>query len=190
MALIFKVNDDIRQDTLALQVIQLFANIFSKYDLDLFVYPYKTIANRTGENDTIGGVIEVVPNCSSRHQLGKEFASRLLKFFRGKFGAESSNSFKLARSNFIRSLASYGVFCYILNIKDRHNGNIMITDEGHIIHIDYGFIFSISPAGDMNFEKAAFKLTKEMVEILGGDVRAEAYQLLVHLTVKCFLAVR
>lgn len=66
----------------------------------------------------------------------------------------------------------------------------MITDEGHIIHIDYGFIFSISPAGDMNFEKAAFKLTKEMVEILGGDVRAEAYQLLVHLTVKCFLAVR
>ena len=57
MALIFKVNDDIRQDTLALQVLRLFKNIFEKYDLDLFVYPYKTIANRTGSTDTIGGVI-------------------------------------------------------------------------------------------------------------------------------------
>jgi len=48
--------------------------------------------------------------------------------------------------------------CYILQIKDRHNGNILIDNAGHIIHIDFGFILSIAPGG-INFEKAHFKLT-------------------------------
>lgn len=57
--------------------------------------------------------------------------------------------------------------CYMFNIKDRHNGNILLDNKGHMIHIDFGFIFSNSPGG-INFESAPFKLTKEYVEVLGG----------------------
>ena len=41
----------------------------------------------------------------------------------------------------------------------------------------------------MKFEKAEFKLTKEMIQIMGGN-NSEAYKTFVDLTVKAFLACR
>lgn len=51
----------------------------------------------------------------------------------------------------------------------------MINNKGHLIHIDFGFIFDISPAGNMKFERANFKLTKEMIKIMGGSKNSEAF---------------
>jgi phosphatidylinositol 4-kinase len=59
--------------------------------------------------------------------------------------------------------------CYILQIKDRHNGNILIDIEGHILHIDFGFLLSNAPGKGMKFETAPFKLNQEMIDVLGGE---------------------
>ena len=40
--------------------------------------------------------------------------------------------------------------------------------NGNIIHIDFGFILGISP-GNLNFENAPFKITKEYIDILDGQ---------------------
>ena len=69
--------------------------------------------------------------------------------------------------NFTNSLCAYSLVCYILQIKDRHNENILIDIEGHVLHIDFGFLLSNAPGKGVKFEKAPFKLTQEMMQVMG-----------------------
>jgi len=83
------------------------------------------------------------------------------------YDGPSSQNYKIAQRNFVESMAAYSIVCYLLAIKDRHNGNILIDIDGHIVHIDYGFMLSNSP-GSLNWESAPFKLTDELVAVMDG----------------------
>ncbi len=181
---IFKVGDDCRQDVLALQLIAAFRGIFNNVGLDVYVYPYRVTATAPG-----CGVIDVLPNSISRDMLGREAVNGLFDYFVSKYGAVSSIRFQEARNNFVKSMAAYSVISYLLQFKDRHNGNIMIDDAGHILHIDFGFCFDIAPGG-IRFERAPFKLTSEMVAVMGGSTTSQPYRLFEELCVKSFLASR
>ncbi|KAI8063818.1 hypothetical protein BC940DRAFT_327279 [Gongronella butleri] len=181
---IFKVGDDCRQDVLALQLIAVFKNIFASVGLDLYVYPYRVVATEPGR-----GVIDVIPQSISRDQLGREKVNNMYDYFIAKYGSPHTVHFQRARIHFIQSLAAYSVISYLLQIKDRHNGNIMLDDDGHIVHIDFGFIFDIAPGGGI-LEVSPFKLTTEMVQIMGGDAQHQAFRQFSELVVKAYLAAR
>ena len=181
---IFKVGDDCRQDVLALQMIAAFRGIFNNVGLDVYVYPYRVTATAPG-----CGVIDVLPNSISRDMLGREAVNGLYDYFVSKYGAENSIRFQEARNNFVKSMAAYSVISYLLQFKDRHNGNIMVDDAGHILHIDFGFCFDIAPGG-VRFERAPFKLTSEMVAVMGGSTSSQSYKWFEELCIKAFLASR
>ena len=144
---IFKVGDDCRQDVLALQIIAMFKNVFTQIGLVLYLFPYRVTATAPGVSlrplpqftklITLGqcGVIDVVPNATSRDEMGRAKINDLFSYFVDKYGGVETIPFQKARLNFIQSMAAYSVACYILQIKDRHNGNIMIDGDGHIVHI-------------------------------------------------------
>ena len=76
---------------------------------------------------------------------------------------------KKAMNNYISSLAGYSFFSLLfLQIKDRNNGNILIENEGHLIHIDFGFLLSNAPGKGLKFINAPFILSNDMEECLGG----------------------
>lgn len=80
-------------------------------------------------------------------------------------------SFETAQDNFLRSLVGYSLVCYILQIKDRHNANILLDRVGHIMHIDFGFVLGDTPKmGKVPIfsERAPFKLSGDFWDVLGG----------------------
>src|SRR3954464_2147786 len=108
-------------------MIAAFRGIFNSVGLDVYVYPYRVDCAAPG-----CGVIDVLPNSISRDMIGRENVNGLFDYFISKYGSEESIRFQEARSNFVKSMAAYSVISFLLQFKDRHNGNIMINDAGHI----------------------------------------------------------
>jgi phosphatidylinositol 4-kinase len=163
-ALVVKAGDDLRQEDLALQLIDLCHRIFIDKQLSVFVQPYGAMPTTFN-----GGIIELVSDAKSIDSLKKSAGVQTLhQFFAAAYGAETGSAYRTAQRNFVESMAGYSVVCYLLQIKDRHNGNLMLSRTGRLIHIDFGFMFATSPGG-MNFESAPFKLSSELLGVMGGQ---------------------
>lgn len=179
---IIKSNDDLRQELLAMQLIKKCSEIFQREKLSLWLRPYSILV--TSNNS---GIIEYIPNAISIHYLKK--CNPECKTLKEIFEKSWPQNIEEIRSNFVKSMAGYSLISYILNLKDRHNGNILIDSAGHVIHIDFGFFLTNSPGGNFGFETAPFKLTKEMIDIMGGynDEMFLYYQVLIY---QGFMALR
>jgi phosphatidylinositol 4-kinase len=63
-------------------------------------------------------------------------------------------------------------------VKDRHNGNIMLDAAGRLIHIDYGFMLSNTPGGGwVRFEASPMKLSREVLEVMESNSEGSASEL-------------
>ncbi|XP_027488275.1 phosphatidylinositol 4-kinase beta, partial [Corapipo altera] len=162
LSVIVKCGDDLRQELLAFQVLKQLQSIWEQERVPLWIKPYKILVISADS-----GMIEPVVNAVSIHQIKKQSLLSLLDYFLQEHGNYNTESFLSAQRNFVQSCAGYCLVCYLLQVKDRHNGNILLDAEGHIIHIDFGFILSSSPR-NLGFETSAFKLTSEFVDVMGG----------------------
>ncbi|TFK29951.1 kinase-like protein [Coprinopsis marcescibilis] len=173
MSVIVKTGGDLRQEQLAVQLIREFQSIWDEEKCGCWVKHFRILI--TGSTS---GLIETIKDAVSIHSIKKaEYAKRiaegrlghvtLLDHFKSTYGGFTSAKFARAQRNFAKSLAGYSIVTYLLQVKDRHNGNILLDRDGHLIHIDFGFILSNTP-GNIRFEAAPFKFPLEYLEILGG----------------------
>jgi hypothetical protein len=177
---IIKHGDNVLQEQFVMQLINQFQRIWEEEGVPLTLTTYRIMAVSSQS-----GLIEVVPNAISIDKLKQKAKDdpTLFGFFKREW--PDPKAFEQARQNFVSSLAAYSLVCYFLQIKDRHNANIMITSEGHIFHIDFGYLLSRT----VKFEKAPFKLTEEFVEVMGGE-KSKLFKDYTELCVRGFLAAR
>ncbi len=66
----------------------------------------------------------MVPNTLSIHTVKGRSppGNSLSDHFFAKFGPSGSRGCQEAQQRFVESLAAYSLICYLLQIKDRHNG--------------------------------------------------------------------
>eukprot|EP00347_Sterkiella_histriomuscorum_P005051 403358089 len=186
--MIVKANDDLRQEVLAIQLMKRLQRIFDEAGLNIYLRPYEIFINSSNS-----GIIEFIPDTCSIDALKKKFPKTKVngKFWnlRTFFEKYYINNFEEAQKHFVESLAGYSLFNYLFNVKDRHNGNIMLDRQGHIVHIDFGFMLQNFPGGVLGFENAPFKMTAEYIELMDG-LDSEMFQYFKSLLIRGLFEVR
>ncbi|ETV70780.1 hypothetical protein, variant [Aphanomyces astaci] len=170
---IAKSLDDMRQEVFVMQLMHVFDHIFRCEGLggldQLWLRPYSIMC--CGDNC---GLMEVLTDSMSVSDAKMQYISvappgcvtaSLVDIFSKRYGDPDSTTYAVARKNFVRSMAAYSLFCYVL--QDRHNGNLMLHAEGYVMHIDFGFCFGTAPGGAFSIEGAPFKLTDDMIAVMG-----------------------
>lgn len=160
--MIFKKGDDLRQDQFILQMISLMDRLLKRENLDLRMTPYKVLP--TSSED---GLVEFVPSLPlslviSEHRTVHRYLAQFPSNTdaTGPFGLKAD-----VLETFIRSCAGYCVMTYILGVGDRHLDNLMITPDGRLFHIDFGYILGNDPKPF----PPPMKVCREMVEAMGGQ---------------------
>lgn len=135
--------------------------IFQDARLAIYLRPYDIFVTSSSS-----AMIEFIPDTISLDAIKKMFPKDSTEYWTLKtfYQRYYPNNYEEAQKNFAESLAGYSLFNYLFNVKDRHNGNIMLDSKGHLVHIDFGFMFQNSP-GSINFEGAPFKLTQVSINL-------------------------
>ena len=135
--IIFKSGDDLRQDQIVMSFCSLVQKIFENAGTNVKIRTYDIVARNRKE-----GCIEVVPNAKSINEIKFEFP---LQFAPGYLAKAIEHDKEKVMNNLVESCAGACLYSYILALGDRHLDNLMMTDQGEIFHVDFGYILGKDP---------------------------------------------
>jgi phosphatidylinositol 3-kinase len=111
-------------------------------------------------------MMEMVLDSEPVSAVMSTYRSDIMAFFRAhhpREGAEYGID-PDTMDTYVKSAAGYCVITYLLGIGDRHLDNIMLRKDGHLFHLDFGYIFGRDPKP----LPPPMRLTKEMIDGMGG----------------------
>jgi phosphatidylinositol-4,5-bisphosphate 3-kinase len=152
--------------------------IWREAGLDLRMNPYACLSM----GDQVG-LIEVVLKSSTIAKIQKNSSGAkgaldkkvLLAWLRGhnKTPAELNR----AVENFTNSCAGCCVATYVLGIGDRHSDNIMLKENGQLVHIDFGhFLGNFKTKFGVKRERVPFVLTDDFIHIITREEGKSSYE--------------
>jgi hypothetical protein len=157
---IFKImlkKDDIYKDELIMNFIVLidyFLKIEDNMDTNTVTYNIQPITNNYG-------YVEFVPDSYTLYKIKEEYKFTIQNYILENNPKLSITEF---RNNFSKSCAFFCVISYVFGIGDRHLDNIMISKDGRIFHIDFGYILGKDP----KLISSSIRITADMIDALGG----------------------
>lgn len=149
--------EDVRSDYYCLSIIKLMHELIQIEELpkvDLITYNVVPINETSGfiemvdNADTIGNILRqgyTISNYLQQHNEGATFGD--------------------IHQTYTNTLSFWTVVTYLLGVGDRHHDNIMITKNGRIFHIDYGYILGRDAKPLVPFIRMDYNL----IEGMGGN---------------------
>ena len=147
-------NEDVRKDRMTLDIaywIELAteqAVTFKRY----FVMPFTSKS----------GIVEMLPGVTTLYDVKHKYNTSLQNFILDRNAQLTVNDL---RQRFIKSVAAACVLSYVLGVGDRHLENMLVTDNGELIHVDFSYLLGDDP----KHVKTEMRITPDILEALGGQ---------------------
>ena len=162
--LLFK-REDLRTDAIVMNIIRMMRGIVEENTgIDLHVVTYNV---QPTSKDS--GFIAAVGDCETLYTIEEKLKLSLANYVR-KHNPDTSD--KVLKERFMHSCAFYSVITFLLGIGDRHLDNIMLTKDGRMFHIDFGFILGKDPRP---MKIPHMRITEGMLDAIGG-FHSESYE--------------
>lgn len=171
-AILFK-REDIRKDATAMAMAKLCRKLLEENDIHVPFISYDVVP--TSPNS---GFIEIVQQSKTLHEI---FQEGTINNYLQIHNPEKKIGDIL--DNYMTSLAFWTIFTYLLGVGDRHLENIMLTSDGILFHIDYGFIIGYETKPYVPL----IRIDNSMIEGMGGNVQYEKFK---SLCLEMFLCLR
>jgi len=115
------------------------------------------------------GIVHMLPHCQSLFEINK--TTSLMNYI---IQHNADLTMRQIRDRFIDTCAHNCVMGYMLGVGDRNLGNILVCEDGTLVHIDFSYLLGTDPKWEKLTE---MKITSGMVELLGGK-HSEEYKVM------------
>jgi len=171
-AILFK-REDIRKDATAMAMAKLCKKLLEENNIQVPFISYDVVPT-----SPTSGFIEIVQQSKTLNEI---FQEGTINNYLQIHNPEKKIGDIL--ENYMRSLAFWTIFTYLLGVGDRHLDNIMLTSGGVLFHIDYSYMFGYEAKPYVPL----IRIDNSMIEGMGGNVHYDKFK---SLCLEMFLSLR
>ena len=146
--------EDVRTDRLAMAIGYWIMALTEQVHIHLYdVFPFSQNM----------GCVTMIPNATTLYDVRTQCS--LLNFLLTNNPTETVAT---VRERIVASCAGACLLAFTIGLGDRHLENIMVTRDGYLVHVDFGYVLGDDP----KHVSTPMRITEDMVDAIGGKTSA------------------